>query len=585
MTDSKQKFTLHEISIYLKNHKNWPLEKQVIQDAEKEIKQYTASEQLEWFAHHPPLSAAGKIAHVKALIKHKSEHVKSTAQRYWSNTNFTPQERTAFLTACGNYLSEQDHMQRINYLFFTNQQDEIQHILPLVKSNRFRKEIQLRFCIYKGKITHLQKTQQNLSDGLRYQWIRFCRINRKDEEAYLWLIQSIKDNPEYAEQWWIERNWMARRFIEYAFLEPKKKTLYLKKALDVIAHHNLKSGEKYADACFLQGFLQYKMHSFSAAFKTFSALYDNVKTPMSKSRAAYWAGISAVKANNDHAKSWFEKAAHHPMTFYGQVATLRLKRNLHVSKPGKGHWPTHNNLAETLKQFRPEISSDLIQPFCNATIESSHSFEEAEAFCNFVKKNFNTTCYIRTCKKAAMKFGKNPMGHDMLPLVKIPKKLTTTPLDRATIQAIIYRESECDRFARSEKGALGFMQLIPKTAKAMARKLGIRIKNENDILNADNNIKLGFHNIKHVLDANKGSYVIGLCCYNTDPCNVRTWLKDYGDPRNKNMNVIEWIECIPFYETRSYVIRVLENIVNYLVATGYTDIAKQLYKKERIYGD
>lgn len=81
---------------------------------------------------------------------------------------------------------------------------------------------------------------------------------------------------------------------------------------------------------------------------------------------------------------------------------------------------------------------------------------------------------------------------------------------------------------------------------------------------------------------NQYSYVIALCSYNTDPRNVRIWLEDYGDPRSKNIDVIEWIECIPFYETRAYVIRVLENITNYLVASGHANIAKALYEKERI---
>jgi soluble lytic murein transglycosylase len=580
--DPKTVCTPNEIFSYLKTHKFWPQESKIRKKTEQALAKHSITKQLLWFDDYPPLSIFGKILYVQALSHTDPGQAQKMAKQFWSTIDLTAPERTCFLRVCNKFLTEEDHLKRINYLFFTGNYDEVSFILPHIKNKKARKEIHLRLGIVRNQIIYTQKPLSTLSDGLRYQWVRFCRINRKDDEAYLWLIQSVKDDPAFAEQWWTERNWMARRFIDYAFEHPHKRMLYFKKAFDVITQHSLKSGEKFADACFLRGFLQYKMKNYGSAYKIFAALNDQVKTSMSKSRACYWAGLAAAKAKNGNANLWFGKAAQFPMTFYGQVACLRLKKPLTVINAPHGTWPPHNNVADVLKTFDRNTYRGLIEDFSFAAIEASKTFAEAAAICHFIHKKFDPSIYVKTCKKANMKFGQNPMGHDTLPLLKLPKDLKKTPLEQATIRAIIYRESECDHTAKSNKGALGLMQLIPKTARSMAKMLGIKIKNECDILHPENNIRLGFHNIKHVLKMNKCSYIVALCSYNTDPCNVRTWLQDYGDPCDKSVDVIEWIECIPFYETRSYVIRVLENITNYLVASGNAPIAKALYERERI---
>lgn len=582
VTDPNASCALNEIFSYLKTHKFWPQESKIRKNTEKKLDKYSVTKQLLWFNDYPPLSIFGKILYIQALSHTDPKQAQKMAKEYWCTTDLTAKERACFLKVCSKFLTEDDHMKRINYLFFSGNDAEIAFILPFIKNKKARKEIHLRLGIVKSQIVYTQKPLSTLSDGLRYQWIRFCRINRKDDEAYLWLIQSVQDDPSYAQQWWTERNWMARRFIDYAFEHPHKRMLYFKKAFDVISHHSLKSGEKFADACFLRGFLQYKMKNYGSAHKIFVALNDQVKTSMSKSRACYWAGLAAAKAKNTNANLWFEKAAQFSMTFYGQAACLRLKKPLAFIKAPHGVWSPHNNIAEILKTFDHTTSRGLVEEFCFAAIEASKTLAEAVAICHFIHKKFDPTVYVKTCKKVNVKFGQNPMGHDTLPLLRLPKDLKKTPLEQAAIRAVIYRESECDRTAKSDKGALGLMQLIPKTARSLAKMLGIKVKNENDILHPENNIRLGFHNIKHVLKMNKGSYIVALCSYNADPRVVRTWLQDYGDPRSKNIDVIEWIECIPFFETRSYVIRVLENITNYLVASGHTSVAKALYEQERI---
>jgi soluble lytic murein transglycosylase len=107
------------------------------------------------------------------------------------------------------------------------------------------------------------------------------------------------------------------------------------------------------------------------------------------------------------------------------------------------------------------------------------------------------------------------------------------------------------------------MQLMPKTAKEIAKKLkidfSIRQLEENHMLN----IRLGAGYLARLIQKFDGNYVLALAAYNAGPLNVQRWINSAGDPRQTKIDTIDWIERIPFRETRNYVQRVLENLYVY----------------------
>jgi soluble lytic murein transglycosylase len=135
--------------------------------------------------------------------------------------------------------------------------------------------------------------------------------------------------------------------------------------------------------------------------------------------------------------------------------------------------------------------------------------------------------------------------------------------EKALLLAITRQESNFDVGARSRAGARGLMQLMPATARAVSRQLRERYDRDALSIDATYNIKLGSKYLADLIDDFNGSYVMAIAGYNAGPHRVRRWVREFGDPRKSEVDPIDWVEQIPFTETRNYVQRVMENLQVY----------------------
>ena len=148
--------------------------------------------------------------------------------------------------------------------------------------------------------------------------------------------------------------------------------------------------------------------------------------------------------------------------------------------------------------------------------------------------------------------------------------------ERPLVLAMTRQESAFEATAVSSAGARGMMQLMPKTASTVAKALRLRFSQNRLLTDRNYNVTLGRHYLEGLLSDFSGSYVLAIASYNAGPSRVRQWIRDYGDPRNKNIDVIDWIESIPVSETRNYVQRVLENLQVYRLRLGDRNLAFSL---------
>ncbi len=125
-------------------------------------------------------------------------------------------------------------------------------------------------------------------------------------------------------------------------------------------------------------------------------------------------------------------------------------------------------------------------------------------------------------------------------------------LDPSLIYGVMRRESLFDPLARSSVGALGLMQLMPSTARLVARSLGMKRPRKSDILRVENNIRFGTHYLKTVMNRFDNNVALAAAAYNAGPNNVRRWL-----PKDSVMSADLWVETVPYGETRNYVQAVL----------------------------
>ena len=170
----------------------------------------------------------------------------------------------------------------------------------------------------------------------------------------------------------------------------------------------------------------------------------------------------------------------------------------------------------------------------------------------------------------------------LFPLVDVPFARDNGDLDHALVLALIRQESRFDRQARSSSGALGLMQLMPRTAQGVARSMGLSYSRKRLTASAAHNIALGSRYLDDLVERYDGSYLLAVAAYNGGPRNVARWIAANGDPRrDPDVDIIDWIEMIPIPETRNYVQRVLEGTQIYRWQLGRRPTASSLATRPR----
>ncbi len=144
--------------------------------------------------------------------------------------------------------------------------------------------------------------------------------------------------------------------------------------------------------------------------------------------------------------------------------------------------------------------------------------------------------------------------------------------EQALVLALIRQESEFNDQAVSHADALGLMQLLPSTARDVAKRSGLGYSRAKLVLDPGYNITLGRHYLEEMVQRYGGTYILALTSYNAGPHRTDRWLKSNGDPRRTSTDFALWVETIPFAETRNYVMRFLEGLTVYRNLFGETDV-------------
>jgi soluble lytic murein transglycosylase len=157
-----------------------------------------------------------------------------------------------------------------------------------------------------------------------------------------------------------------------------------------------------------------------------------------------------------------------------------------------------------------------------------------------------------------------PVGDYALPIGVMPefKSLLSDRVDPALVHALSRQESEFNAAAKSPVGASGLMQLMPNTAKAVAKAYKVQFV-AAQLTNPAYNTQLGEAHLRDLIDSYNGSYFLSLAAYNAGGGRVAEWMKAFGDPRDPQVDPIDWIERIPFTETRQYVVKIMETLQLY----------------------
>ncbi len=515
-----------------------------------------------WAQKYAPLTAAFRIRLATALT---GAQATAQARTGWIETAPDPAAERQALDRVGAMLTANDHAARFDRLAWQGQAAAAQRLQPMLPAG-YQATAQAVLDLLAGRDA---PGGDPANETLFLRRARLLRQSDRDAEALAWWQKAPKpEAPDRAAGIWNERQAMARRTLRLG--DPAA-------ALRLAAAHGLSGGaEPHLDALFLTGWLALRFNGDArTAARNFAALSDAAVSPISAARGAYWQGRAAAVLGNDPVPH-YRAAAAHPATYYGQLAVLAL---------GEGE----AGITARLKALpQPPPDPDRMHAFVSRELARAarllnEAGERGRARLFLLRMEQLSPDAADRAQTAALAaaIGRPDVGVEISRRVG-PKDGATlleagwpapfspptdAGVERALALALMRQESNFDPGAVSPVGARGLMQLMPATARNTAKRIGIAT--QPALLTSDprHNMTLGTAYLADQLAAFDQAIPLALAAYNAGPNRVTQWLADNGDPRvpasQGGADPIDWVERIPFNETRNYVQRVVESTMVY----------------------
>ena len=560
-----------EYQAFIASHGDWPGVGRLRAEAEQVIEEgHDSAEVIAWFADTPPQTGVGAVRLAEAFITSgQMKEAEAVLRRAWIDLRLTEDGHDAMIDAFGDLLAP-FHLARTDALLWRGRRTEAARMLPFLSDDQK--------ALASARIGYMSRTRNMLplfnavpealreDAGLAYARYTWLTGRGSRSEAVDMLLDRSTSRAALGEpfRWSGWRRILARWEMREGRAE---------RAYQAAARHYLTEGAAFADLEWLSGYIALTyLGDPTLALAHFEKAARVVSTPISLGRMHYWIGRAhEVTGAADLAAVAYATAAEHQTGFYGLLASEKVGRSLDAALAG-----ATSDIATTSVFDNPIVQAALI---LRAGGERGHAvtffahlgrtLDPAElaqlgAHLTQIEEQY----YTLLLGKSAVTQGK------VIPSIYFPLHDLAEldlPVDAALALSIARRESEFNIGIRSPVGALGLMQLMPGTAEEVAGFLGLPYAQGRLTSDWQYNATLGAKYLQ-VLQAEFGPTPVLIAAgYNAGPSRPKTWIDERGDPRLQEMDVIDWIEHIPFRETRNYVMRVTESLPVYRARlTGQT---------------
>ncbi len=553
-----------EYKDFINRNSDWPGLPLLMRRGEEALAKSASNKDIiDYLTLYPAKTGAGAIALIGAFEQgRKRIQAQNQAIEAWRDIALSQEEQEWLMSRYGASLKAY-HVERVNNLLWRQdfeQARQMQDFLP----QGWRELIQALDTLWNNKEgvdTAIAAVPAHLSSNPLLQHARFdwrMRKGRHDQSAEL-IAEVSRDVAHLGqpEAWGNRRRALARQMM-------RNKNYQL--AYDIAAHHGLKSGDPhYSDLEWLAGYISLRfLNRTGNALDHFNSFRISVASPISLGRAAYWEGraLEELGAHED-AKSAYSFGARFQSSFYGQLSAEKLGLNLDQAlvKPSKVEKDISafdaSSVLEAAVLLHEAGQLQLSARFLRHLGEVLTD-EELIQLTHFAH-DLDPYLAVLVAKAAAARGVIVPDAY--FPLHEMAS--ADLPVAPELALAIARRESEFNPKARSGVGARGLMQLMPRTGAAMADKLSVTTFQEADLDNPVLNARLGSAYLEQLIEEFGNNVPLVASGYNAGPSRARAWIERYGDPRAGQVDVIDWIEHIPFRETRNYVMRVMESVLVY----------------------
>jgi soluble lytic murein transglycosylase len=566
-----------EISQFMRENPDWPYQLRLQAMAERNMPQGMAPDTVfAWFKGRTPQTAYGAAVLARAMLgRGQAQPAADLVRSAWRDDNFDNElDEGAFLVEFGRLLRPEDHLARLDRLLWNHDEPAARQLMPLVDpGHRAVAEARLALADHASTVaTAVGSVPAALQHdaGLLYELAR-SRLRNDDYSGAAAVLDPPPTSVGQPGVMWRVLDETAREAVWHG----DKAGAYR-----IAAAHGASQGSTFADGEWLAGWIALRfLGNAKLGYEHFTELYAGVSTPISKARGAYWAARAAERMGDAKtAENWYRAAASNMTTYYGQLAAARIGRAdaLHFAsmpQPTKADRVGFDKreLVRLVRLLGQLDQAERARPFLQEMADDATAAVTLRMVADLGRDMNRLDLALMVAHTARSK------GVD-LPDYLYP--LRTVPLgggpEPSLALAVIRQESAFETKAVSSAGALGLMQLMPPTAKGVAKALKVRFRKEQLTRDGDYNVKLGRAYLDELLNGYDQSYILAIAAYNAGPDRVNEWIRTYGDPRSHGIDAIDWIELIPWSETRNYVQRVLENLQVYRHRLGTTLIAQSL---------
>jgi soluble lytic murein transglycosylase len=522
-----------------------------------------------------PVTGDGTLLLARAYIAvGRRDDAAALIRPYWREGKIPQDVETSIAKEFASLLTAADHKARMDRLLYDEQSE------PALRTAAFLDKDQRALAaavISVIKRSKSDKAIQAVPAALRkdplYLYTRIQKLRRaeKFEDAAALMLTAPRDPKVLVDPdaWWIERRMISRALLD----KRDAKTAY-----KLAAGHAAESPTLRAEAEFHCGWYALEfLHDPVTAKQHFTNIEAISSLPLTQSRAEYWLGRAALAAKDtNEAALHFRRAGAYPTTFYGQLALARLgSKRLTLSAPpaadasAKARFVSRE-LVQVIQRLSDSNHDDRVDIFYRVLADGLTDPAEIALLAGMAERSGEHQIALQVGKVAAMRG--LPVQTLAFPTAAIPTSAKTAPVELPVVYAVARQESAFNVAAVSSAGARGLLQLMPATAKKAASVAGLPFSEPRLTRDAAYNATLGAEHLGELFDGFGGSYVMTFASYNAGRSRILDWVKLHGDPRDPKVDVVDWIELIPFTETRNYVQRLMENLQVYRARLGSSSL-------------
>ena len=566
LIDTQSGASFNEYQTFIKNHKDWPRINRIKFLAEHKINfdNNSPTSIIEYFSNNPPLSGFGRLRLAEAFLENnQTEKARNLVKDGFKDAELSKNDLKYFSKIFKKFLTHQDYVLRADYFAYEAKYKDLRDTIEYLNPD-YQKLYNARAALFTKRSADnlISQIPQSLKEdpGLIYDRIKWRRKKARFDDALTLMNQSASDSL-------MKNQYLAKERLSVG--RDKISDKEYKVAYDILKDHRLNEGADYAEIEWHLGWIALSFtNQTDVALGHFLRMNAAVTYPISKARAAYWIGRTYKKLGQaSQANSWFRTGSQYGTTFYGQLSHIELnEKRFSINN----NFKFNEDKYEEFKKNNPQAKSVVVLKELNRTRytkdilrhlgdpEQNRTFEEISMAGVLAQEIERLDFAIQIAKNASYK--NLNFLEISYPKIEVPKQVKSQKiLDSSVILALIRQESEFDTSANSKVGAKGLMQIMPATAKLLSKVTNVDFSREKLTKDKDYNLALGSYYISD-LDDDFGSHYLAFAAYNAGPHRVEKWIKTYGDPRRKQIDAIDFIELIPFHETRNYVQRVSENI-------------------------